>query len=189
MEDSQEPGAAASPREASAADRAAVILTPDQRVRVFISSTLEELAAERIDVLVTRGPSADYTKAVRERIPVVFAYSGDPVLAGFGDSLARPGRNMTGITFMAMELAAKRIDVLKELLPGARQQIQKDMGEAADRLWAELNKPGKTLVVMDMAWLLPKDGLLDRLKARGATVGEPPQLASASKPEGDDEND
>jgi uncharacterized protein DUF4062 len=47
MEDSQEAGAAASPGAASAADRAAVILTPDQRVRVFISSTLEELAAER----------------------------------------------------------------------------------------------------------------------------------------------
>jgi predicted ATPase/class 3 adenylate cyclase len=47
MEDSQEPGAAASPRGEPAADRAAVILTPDQRVRVFISSTLEELAAER----------------------------------------------------------------------------------------------------------------------------------------------
>jgi predicted ATPase/class 3 adenylate cyclase len=45
--DSKEPGAAASPREASPAERAAVILTPDQRVRVFISSTLEELAAER----------------------------------------------------------------------------------------------------------------------------------------------
>src|SRR6266576_2877909 len=47
MEDSQEPGAAASPRGVSAADRAGVILTPDQRVRVFISATLEELAAER----------------------------------------------------------------------------------------------------------------------------------------------
>jgi hypothetical protein len=46
MEDSQEPAAAASPGEEPAAD-AAVILTPDQRVRVFISSTLEELAAER----------------------------------------------------------------------------------------------------------------------------------------------
>jgi hypothetical protein len=42
---------------------------------------------------------------------------------------------------------------------------------------------------MDMAWLLPKDGLLDRLKAHGATVGEPPQLASASKAEGDNEKD
>ena len=47
MEDSQEAGAAASPHEQAAADRAAVILTPDQRVRVFISSTLEELAEER----------------------------------------------------------------------------------------------------------------------------------------------
>jgi hypothetical protein len=47
MGEPQEAGAAASPREESAADRAAVILTPDQRVRVFISSTLEELAAER----------------------------------------------------------------------------------------------------------------------------------------------
>src|SRR5215475_6705035 len=45
--DSKEPGAAASPHEASPAERADVILTPDQRVRVFISSTLGELAAER----------------------------------------------------------------------------------------------------------------------------------------------
>jgi putative ABC transport system substrate-binding protein len=59
--------------------------------------------------------------AVRDRVPVVFAYSGDPILAGFGDSLGRPGRNMTGITFMAMELAVKRIEFLRELLPGARR--------------------------------------------------------------------
>ena len=47
MREPEEAGAAASRREESAAERAAVILTPDQRVRVFISSTLEELAAER----------------------------------------------------------------------------------------------------------------------------------------------
>jgi putative ABC transport system substrate-binding protein len=82
---------------------------------------VEELAAERVDVLVSRGPSVDFTVAVRARIPVVFAYSGDPVLAGFGDSLRRPGRNMTGITFMAMELSAKRVEFLKELVPGAKR--------------------------------------------------------------------
>lgn len=81
----------------------------------------EELAKEGIDVLVSRGPSVDFTIAVRSRIPVVFAYSGDPVLAGFADSLGKPGRNMTGITFMAMELSAKRVEVLKELLPGAKR--------------------------------------------------------------------
>ena len=80
---------------------------------------VEELAGERVDVVVTRGPSSDYTKAIRARVPVVFIYSGDPVAAGFADSLNRPGRNMTGITMMALELSAKRVDVLKELLPRA----------------------------------------------------------------------
>jgi putative tryptophan/tyrosine transport system substrate-binding protein len=80
---------------------------------------VDELAGERLDVLVSRGPSVDYTKAIRARVPVVFAYSGDPVAAGFADSLGKPGRNMTGITFMALELSAKRIEVLKELVPNA----------------------------------------------------------------------
>ncbi len=78
-----------------------------------------ELEAEKIDVLVSRGPSVEFTKSVRARIPVVFAYSGDPIESGFGDSLRKPGRNMTGVTFMAMELSAKRIEVLKEMVPKA----------------------------------------------------------------------
>jgi putative ABC transport system substrate-binding protein len=80
---------------------------------------VDELATERLDVLVSRGPSVDYTKPIRTRVPVVFAYSGDPVAAGFADSLGKPGRNMTGITFMALELSAKRVEVLKELVSGA----------------------------------------------------------------------
>jgi putative ABC transport system substrate-binding protein len=80
---------------------------------------VEEFATEDIDVLVTRGPSTDYAKPIRTKVPVVFAYSGDPVESGFAKSLARPGLNMTGITFMALELSAKRVEVLKELVPGA----------------------------------------------------------------------
>lgn len=80
---------------------------------------VEELAAERVDVIVSRGPSVSFTKSIRSRIPVVFAYSGDPIEAGFADSLRTPGRNMTGITFMAMDLAAKRVEVLKEMIPKA----------------------------------------------------------------------
>jgi hypothetical protein len=75
------------------------------------------------------------------------------------------------------------------MAPGARREVERAMAEAADRLWAELQKPGKTLAVMDMAWLLPKDGLLDRLKAKGATVGEPPQLATAGQSQADDGQD
>lgn len=80
---------------------------------------IDELVAERIDVIVTRGPSVNFTVAIRSRIPVVFAFSGDPIEAGFANSLRTPGRNMTGITFMAMELSAKRVEVLKEAIPKA----------------------------------------------------------------------
>jgi hypothetical protein len=73
--------------------------------------------------------------------------------------------------------------------PGAQREIEKAMADAADKLWAELQKPGKTVAVVDMAWLLPRDGLLDRLKARGAAVGVPPILASAQKAEADDAKD
>lgn len=50
-------------------------------------------------------------------IPVVFGFSGDPVEAKMVDSLARPGRNMTGISFMVLELAGKRMQLLREVLP------------------------------------------------------------------------
>jgi len=95
---------------------------------------VEELAGERLDVLVSRGPSVDYTKAARTRLPVVFAYSGDPVDAGFADSLARPGRNMTGITFMALELSAKRVEMLKELMPKATRMALLSNPEHAGEL-------------------------------------------------------
>ena len=86
-----------------------------------LPALVDELVADRIDVLVSRGPSVDFTKPVRDRVPVVFVYSGDPVVAGFADSLGKPGRNMTGMTFMAMELCAKRVEVLKDLLPEAKR--------------------------------------------------------------------
>ncbi len=84
-----------------------------------LPTLVEELAAERVDVIVTRGAIAAFTIPIRSRIPVVFAISGDPVEAGFADSLRIPGRNMTGVTFMAMELSAKRVEVLKQMIPKA----------------------------------------------------------------------
>jgi hypothetical protein len=60
--------------------------------------------------------------------------------------------------------------------PGGRELIEQEMQKAADRLWAELQKPGKVVAVVDMAWLYPQGGLLDRLKAHGAVVGPPAAL-------------
>jgi ABC-type uncharacterized transport system substrate-binding protein len=51
-------------------------------------------------------------------IPVIFAMSADPEKAKLVDSLARPGGNFTGVTFMSYEVNAKRLELLKEVLPG-----------------------------------------------------------------------
>jgi hypothetical protein len=72
--------------------------------------------------------------------------------------------------------ARYRLPALQRCLmqsPAAQALIEQQMSHAADRLWDELRKPGKTVAVIDMAWLLPRDGILDRLKAKGAVVSEP----------------
>jgi putative ABC transport system substrate-binding protein len=77
-----------------------------------------ELVRQKVDVIVTSGPATNPAKMATETIPIVFNYSGDPVEAGFIDSLARPGSNMTGITQLAFELVGKRLEILKEAVPG-----------------------------------------------------------------------
>lgn len=67
-----------------------------------------ELIQERVEVIVGAGPGANAAKRATGTLPIVFFYSGDPIEAGFIDSLVRPGRNMTGITWLAFELVGKR---------------------------------------------------------------------------------
>jgi putative ABC transport system substrate-binding protein len=75
----------------------------------------KEMLAEKFDLIVTAGGVA--TRAVQMangKLPIVFTSSGDPIEAGFVDSLARPRRQLTGITWMAYELVGKRLELLKE---------------------------------------------------------------------------
>ncbi len=79
------------------------------------------LAQTRVDVIVAVAPGA--IRAARDAtrtIPIVMAFSGmDPVRAGFVASLNRPGGNVTGLTMLAPELSAKRVEVFKQTLPNA----------------------------------------------------------------------
>jgi putative ABC transport system substrate-binding protein len=76
-----------------------------------------ELVQQKVEVIVTAGPAARSAKIATETVPIVFNYSGDPVEAGFVESLARPGRNMTGVTQLAFTLVGKRLEILKEAVP------------------------------------------------------------------------
>ena len=86
---------------------------------------LPELAAELarlgVDVIVTHTtPGALAAKRTTTTIPIVMATSGDAVASGLVSTLARPGGNVTGLTFFDPELGAKRIEILKEIAPRIR---------------------------------------------------------------------
>jgi putative ABC transport system substrate-binding protein len=82
-----------------------------------LTQLANELVRQKVEVIVASGPAARPAKIATETVPIVFNFSGDPVEAGFIDSLARPGRNMTGVTQLAFELVGKRLEILKEAVP------------------------------------------------------------------------
>jgi putative tryptophan/tyrosine transport system substrate-binding protein len=84
------------------------------RLPVFAS----ELARRRVSVIAAISPpSISAAKAVTTTIPIVFLVGEDPVKLGFLTSLARPGGNLTGVNFLTSEVAAKRLELLRELVP------------------------------------------------------------------------
>jgi ABC-type uncharacterized transport system substrate-binding protein len=88
-----------------------------------VPALAEELADQKPNVMIAIG--GDLTKALfdasKGSIPVVGGVSDDPVRMGLASSLARPGRNFTGVTFLTNEMAAKRIELLKEIAPDTKR--------------------------------------------------------------------
>jgi putative ABC transport system substrate-binding protein len=81
-----------------------------------------ELVRLKVDVIVTHATANVLTaKRVTSAIPVVFASAGDPVGNGLVASLARPGGNITGLSFQSPDLAGKRIELVREVIPGLRR--------------------------------------------------------------------
>jgi putative tryptophan/tyrosine transport system substrate-binding protein len=80
-----------------------------------------ELAQMPVDLLVVQGAAVPLVYELKLPTPAVYVFSGDPVVAGFADDLAHPRGNMTGLTFMAAELNGKRLEILRDIVPGLRR--------------------------------------------------------------------
>jgi putative ABC transport system substrate-binding protein len=84
-----------------------------------LSALAAELVRLKVEIIVTGGPTATHrAKAATTTIPIVMAQDSDPVGNGFVASLARPGGNITGLSILSTELNGKRLELLKEALPG-----------------------------------------------------------------------
>jgi putative ABC transport system substrate-binding protein len=97
-----------------------------------LSQLAAELAASDVDVIVTAGPQPlRALKAANVRAPIVMAIISDPIGAGFIESLAHPGGNLTGLSMSNSDLEGKRVEILKEAVPALERIIilhDKSMG-------------------------------------------------------------
>jgi putative tryptophan/tyrosine transport system substrate-binding protein len=75
---------------------------------------VEELLSAKVVLVVMGGPASTAAPFAAQSVPVVFGFSGDPVDAGIVSSFARPSGNATGVSFQQLDLAPKRVDLLKE---------------------------------------------------------------------------
>jgi putative ABC transport system substrate-binding protein len=131
---------------------------------------LAEFAAEfvrlKVDVIVTSAtPPSMAAKQATSVIPIVFAAVGDPVGTGLVASLARPGGNVTGLSIQATDLAGKRLELLREVVPGLRRL-------------AIMANPGAPPAVLEMAEVQTTARALG-LEVAASEIRRPEDIASA----------
>ena len=106
-----------------------------------------DLASRRVDVIFANSPSIAAALAATKTIPIIFNSGDDPVRLGFVASLNRPGGNATGVTIFSNELAATRLDLLRELVPHSKSialLINLDFGPSA-RFRADVEAAARAL--------------------------------------------
>jgi ABC-type uncharacterized transport system substrate-binding protein len=114
-----------------------------------LQTLASDLVNNRVDVILAifSPVPARAAKAATAKIPIVFAYGGDPVVDGLVESLNRPGGNVTGATFIGTDLLAKRMELLREMLPQAVNigMLVNPKGTLADRQIADATSAAQKL--------------------------------------------
>jgi putative ABC transport system substrate-binding protein len=114
-----------------------------------LPALVADLVRQQVVLIVGNTPSALATKAATTTVPIVFVTGGDPVRDGLVASLNRPGGNVTGVSFMTVELGPKQLGLLRELRPGA----------------------ARIAVLVDPKWPLT-EGLVSELRAATSAMGQ-----------------
>jgi putative ABC transport system substrate-binding protein len=116
-----------------------------------------DLLRRQVALIVGNTPAALAAKAATPTVPVVFVTGGDPVSDGLVTSLNRPGGNVTGISFFIADLGAKRLGLLRELLPGAARiaVLVNPKSPLTERFVSELQAAalavGRQLIVLEFS--------------------------------------
>ena len=141
-----------------------------------------ELARSGVKLIVTAGSPATPAALEATELPVVFTF-GDPVAAGYGVSLAKPGGRGTGVSVLSIELYPKRLQLLRELAPRARRVVflRNPTNRLASRLLDELQAAGKTLG-MQIVTLDARDASEVDTALRSLRRGAPDALIVSAEP-------
>ena len=112
-----------------------------------LPSLAADLVRHHAAVIAGNGPAVEAARSAAATMPIVFVIGGDPVAQGLVTSLNRPGGNLTGLTFFGNRLGAKRVGMLRELVPGTNiiaALIDSNFPEAAAEL-REVEEAGRTI--------------------------------------------
>jgi putative ABC transport system substrate-binding protein len=144
-----------------------------KRYEGFATATAE-LVRLPVDVIVSESqPAGHMASSVTRTVPIVTILSGDPVGSGLVHSLSKPGGNLTGLTYYATELTAKRLELLQEAVPGISSigvlanpdvsylPFEEDTKQAAKAL-------GLALIIHQVREPFELEGTIHQMKAEGA---------------------
>jgi putative tryptophan/tyrosine transport system substrate-binding protein len=129
----------------------------EDQTDVGLPLLVADLLRRQVALIVGNTPAALAAKAATTTVPIVFVIGGDPVKDGLVASLNRPGGNITGVSFISVELGAKQLGLLRELRPGVERiaVLVDPKWPLTERFFSELRAAasavGQQLIVLDVS--------------------------------------